>query len=104
QVSVDGKLVVGLGESGAGEREESLRIGEVGLVPVERLLVGGADVSVDVLWQIPTLIFVECGEERDEFAVHCSSTAMGGCSRRRSTVQPSRPRARPSKCSTTAPT
>src|SRR5690349_23522085 len=63
EVSVDGKLVVGLGESGAREREVSLRIGEVGISPDESFLVGGADVGGDVLLRIPTLILVKCSEE-----------------------------------------
>src|ERR1700693_2405080 len=42
EVSIDGKLVVGLGESGAREREASLRIGVVVGPLTNRFLVGGA--------------------------------------------------------------
>src|SRR6202162_4241915 len=76
EVSVDGKLEVGLGESGAREREVSLRIGKVGALPLERFLVGGADVGGNILLRIPTLVFVKCGEESDDFAVDVFGSAI----------------------------
>src|SRR5262245_29490818 len=66
EVSVDGKLVVGLTESGAREREVSLRIGKVGVGVSERLLVRSDDVGGNVLLQVPTFVLVERREERDD--------------------------------------
>ena len=77
EVSVDGKLEVGLGKSFARERDVHVQIGKFGVSLIERFLVGGADVGGNVLLHIPTLVFVKCGEESEDFAVHVFGSAVG---------------------------